>query len=304
MEKREKYGRGEKDLRELEVEILRSFTNLQNPVLDYFAWFLTFLGNEEFYFIILPFVFWCISKGFGIRLLYVFIISVYINSFIKVLTAVTRPINVEGVNSLFIDSAEVGSHYPHDSFPSGHAQGSATLWGFIAYKVNRRNVWLALGLLVLLISLARLYTGVHWPLDIIVGIAIAVIVITVYHFVEKGLSGLGDIWKITLAVIVPVIMILLFPHSEGYSYGGFLLGAGLGYFLEKKYVSMKIPFSWGRKITAYIIGAAGLFALQAGLKLVLPEADIFSAVRYAVMGLWGIWLAPYLFVKTGLYKRS
>ncbi len=291
-------------MREFEIEILRNFTSLQNPVFDLFAWVLTFLGNEEFYFIILPFVYWCISKAFGIRLLYVFIISVYINSWLKVLTAITRPINIEGVNSLFIDSAEVGSHYPHDSFPSGHAQGSATLWGFIAYRLNRNYLWLSLGTLVVLISLARLYTGVHWPLDIITGIAIAAIIITIYHFVEKGLHKVSEKVRISLAVIIPVIMILLFPHSEGYSYGGFLLGAGIGYFVEKHYVGMKIPASWTRKLTAFVLGVIGLFALQAGLKIILPEEAIFSGLRYAIMGMWGLWFAPYLFVKTGLYKKG
>ncbi|MCD8508493.1 MAG: phosphatase PAP2 family protein [Bacillus sp. (in: Bacteria)] len=221
-------------MRELEIEILRFFTGLQQPGLDQFAWILTFLGDETFYFIIIPFVYWCVSKAFGIRLLYVFLISVYINAWLKTLFAVTRPVGVEGLNisALYVESAEVGTRFPHDSFPSGHAQGSATLWGFIAYRLNRPRVWIVLGILVALIALARLYTGVHWPSDIIAGVAIAAAIITVYHFVEKKITALPEKGKIALAVLVPLIMVLLFTDPEASVMQAFFWGLGL-VFLRK-----------------------------------------------------------------------
>ncbi|MDQ0256559.1 membrane-associated phospholipid phosphatase [Evansella vedderi] len=293
-------------MRELEVEILRFFTGLQQPVLDLFAWILTFLGDETFYFIIIPFVYWCISKPFGIRLLYVFLISVYINASLKALTAVTRPVGIEGlnINALYVQSAEVGTHFPHDSFPSGHAQGSATLWGFIAYKLNRPKVWIAAGILVFLISIARLYTGVHWPTDLIVGVLIAAVIIAIYHVMEKRITALSEKTRLVLAVLVPVLMVILFTDSEGFSYGGFLLGAGIGFFLEKWYVGMVIPSRWSKRIIAYVIGVIGIFALQTGLKVLFPEGEVFDGLRYFIIGLFGIWIAPILFVKLGLYKKQ
>lgn len=290
-------------MREFEIAILRYLTSLQNPLLDQFAWILTFLGNEAFYFIILPFVFLCISKTTGIRLLYVFLLSVYVNSALKIATAVTRPtaMNLEGVNSLYLESAEVGSRYPHDSFPSGHAQGSTTLWGFIAYSINRASVWLTLGILIILISLARLYTAVHWLTDIVAGIAIGIMIITIYHLMGKKLSKLADRTKMTLALILPVILMFLFPEPEGFKYGGFLLGAGVAYLLEKHYVRMRIPRSWLKRLIAYGIGVVGIFALQSGLKIIFPDQSIFHVIRYASLGLWGVWITPLILVKTRLY---
>ncbi|MDG5789210.1 phosphatase PAP2 family protein [Evansella sp. AB-P1] len=293
-------------MREIEIEILRFFTNLQQPVLDQIAWVLTFLGDETFYFIILPFVFWCVSKGFGIRLLYVFVVSVYVNAWLKTLFAVTRPVGYEGlgINSLYVESAEVGSRFPHDSFPSGHAQGSTTLWGYIAYRVNQPITWIIALVLILLISIARVYTGVHWPSDIIGGIAIAIIIITVCHFVEKFLQSITDGGKIVLAVVLPIVMVFLFTDPEGFSYSGFLLGAGIGYFVEKHYVRMAIPVSWFKRIIAYIIGILVLFGLQTGLKEILPDLAIYDGLRYMILGLWGLWFAPWVFVKIGLYERD
>ncbi|MFC0558487.1 hypothetical protein [Halalkalibacter alkalisediminis] len=110
-----------------QAEFLRTITQYQHPLLDSIAVVLTFLGNEEFYFLLVPLVYWCFSKTAGFRLFYIFLLSVTVNAFLKITYAILRPIGVEGVQSIFISSAEVGSHYPYDSFPSGHAQGSTTL---------------------------------------------------------------------------------------------------------------------------------------------------------------------------------
>jgi membrane-associated phospholipid phosphatase len=65
------------------------------------------------------------------------------------------------------------------SFPSGHAMVSAAFYGYLAYLgwhlFRRRAVriaWvLALGLLVLLIGLSRVYLGVHYVTDVVAGYA-------------------------------------------------------------------------------------------------------------------------------------
>ncbi|SDZ02680.1 PAP2 superfamily protein [Evansella caseinilytica] len=291
-------------MREWETEIVRFFTGLQQPLLDQLAWVLTFMGNETFYFLVLPFVYWCVSKKFGIRLLYVLVLSVYIKSFLKMTFAITRPVGTEGINSLYVESAEVGTHFPHDSFPSGHAQGSATLWWYIAASVKKRSFWIFSIILVLLISFSRLYTGVHWPADIIGGMAIATVILLVARFIENIIDSLTEMVKFILAVIVPLMLVLIFPEPEGYRYGGFLLGGGIGYFIEKNKLDMVIPSSWVNRLAAYLVGIAGIFALQTGLKAVFPEAWLFDGLRYALIGLWGLWIAPWLFVKIRLYRRK
>ncbi|MFA9555890.1 phosphatase PAP2 family protein [Evansella sp. AB-rgal1] len=293
-------------MRDIEIEILRFITSLHQPFLDQIAKVLTFLGDETFYFIIIPFVYWCVSKAFGIRLLYVFLVSVYINAWFKTIFAVTRPVGYEnlGINSLYVESAEVGTRFPHDSFPSGHAQGSSTLWGYIAYRVNQPIVWILCIGLIFFISFARLYTGVHWPTDVLAGIALAIIIIIVCNLVEKFLTSITDGGKIVLAILLPIVMIALFRDPEGFSYAGFVLGAGVGYFIEKHYVGMKIPSSWLKRVLAYVIGVAGLFALQTGLKLVFPETAVFDGIRYTILGLWGLWIAPVIFVFIRLYDKE
>jgi membrane-associated phospholipid phosphatase len=287
-----------------QLEILQWFTQLQHPVLNEFARVLTFLGNEEFYFLILPLIYWCFSKTTGFRLFYIFMLSVYVNSFLKIAFAVTRPIGAEGVNNLFVSSAEVGSHYPHDSFPSGHAQGSATLWGYLAYTSRSAIFMISAFILILLISVSRLYTGLHWPTDIIVGISLGFGIILVAVFVDKFLSSLGDGIKWILAIVVPITLVLVFPEEEGFKFSGILLGAGVGYLLEGKLVNMKISRSIIRKVVAFAVGIAGMFAIQVGLKEVFPEQYIFDFIRYGFIGFWGLFLAPIIFVTLRIYEKE
>lgn len=66
------------------------------------------------------------------------------------------------------------------SFPSGHALGSAVLYGFLAYLLVRAYPRYRVGiysitlLLVAAIGLSRLILGVHFPTDIIAGYAVGI----------------------------------------------------------------------------------------------------------------------------------
>ncbi len=287
-----------------ETSVLQSLTQWQTQSLDVLAYILTFLGNELFYFLMVPLVYWCFSKAFGIRLVYVFLLSVYINSFLKAMFAVLRPVGIEGVNSLYVASAEVGSHYPYDSFPSGHAQGSATLWGMVAIWLKSKVFWLFAILLVTAISISRLYVGLHWPTDVITGVAVAAFILVVYVKTDRWVVSWPVKMKWIGAIVLPLVLMVIFPSSEGLKYGGFLLGAGIGYLLEARHLNMKIPASWVKRGLAFIIGLVGLFLIQEGGKVVLGTSLGADGIRYMLIGLWGLLIAPYMFVKIKLYDTD
>lgn len=276
--------------------VLIWFSSLQNSVLNFIASIFTFMGNEPFYFLVIPFVYICFSKTVGFRLLYILLFSMYVNTFIKINVAAPRPVNVEGVNPLFIESAD--SHfYPYDSFPSGHAQGSATLFGYLAYTVQNKLFWIVAGFLVFFISISRLYVGMHWPIDVISGALLAIFLLVIAIRVERFITTRSVRWQWILALVFPIVLFIIFPYDKGAKYAGFLLGAGVAYLLERDYIGMKIsPVLW-RKVVSFGVMLAGLMALQAGVKQIFPETDLFNALRYGSMGVWGLLVAPWLLVK-------
>ena len=82
-----------------------------------------------------------------------------------------RPMGLfEGVLTLAYTDAEGGRHF---SFPSGHAQVVATAVVVVSYALRPSGQALAAGL-GLLLAYGRVAVGMHYPLDLIAGAAVAV----------------------------------------------------------------------------------------------------------------------------------
>ena len=68
------------------------------------------------------------------------------------------------------------------SFPSGHAMASTAFYGLLIYiahekienKILRNTICIMLGLLILLISVSRIYVGVHYTSDVIAGTCLSI----------------------------------------------------------------------------------------------------------------------------------
>jgi hypothetical protein len=63
-----------------------------NPFLDALFKAITFMGNEEFYLILLPLVYWCFDKRIGVRLTFLYLLGAYINTGLKDLFGAPLPV--------------------------------------------------------------------------------------------------------------------------------------------------------------------------------------------------------------------
>lgn len=57
-------------------------------------------------------------------------------------------------------------------FPSGHALGSTVAYGAIALSIRSRAAALTAGTIVAIVATSRVAMGVHYPIDVVAGIAL------------------------------------------------------------------------------------------------------------------------------------
>jgi len=138
-----------------------------NPYGDVFFRAITDLGYHTFYYLVIAPLFWVVDRRRASVLFLLILASGLLNTAAKLLVHTLRP-DPHLARVLDFRPYRSGSN----AFPSGHAQNAVVFWIYVAWWVGRRWFYgLALAMVVL-ISFSRLYLAVHFPIDIVGGLAI------------------------------------------------------------------------------------------------------------------------------------
>ncbi|MCK4722360.1 MAG: phospholipid phosphatase, partial [Dehalococcoidia bacterium] len=86
------------------LDLILAIQQIHGPVLDGIFRAITFMGEEEFYLILLPLLLWCVDFGLGARLGALFLLSSYLNFGLKDLLRQPRPFDLDP--SVKLSSAE------------------------------------------------------------------------------------------------------------------------------------------------------------------------------------------------------
>ncbi len=277
-----------------------------SPALDIPFKAISFTGEEEFYLLILPLIYWCLNRALGARLTVLVMFSSYVSGLAKLLFNQARPFHYDArVQKL---TAVLGN-----GFPSLHTQNSVTGWGYLAVQARQRWLIIVAALLIVLVPLSRLYLGVHFPTDLLGGYFIGAILLVLYVWLEPRaetwLAQKGVRWQLGLAIAVPLVLLLALPSADEISVTSLamLMGALIGFALERRWVGFESGGAWQTQIGRYVLGVVVVVILRFGLKAAFAglEPEIaFRVIRYAVMGLWFAAGAPWLFVRLRLAPAS
>ncbi|HID87799.1 MAG TPA: phosphatase PAP2 family protein [Anaerolineae bacterium] len=279
------------------------------PFLDALFKAITFMGNEEFYLILLPLVYWCFDKGIGVRLVFLYLLGAYINTGLKDLFGAPRPFQFAPERVRAIGDAK------GYGFPSGHSQGSAMVWSYLATQVGRW-FWIAGIGLPLLVGLSRMYLGVHFPGDVLGGWAIGAVCVALYVWLApaaaRWLRRTPLALKLALAIVIPLVLVAIHLNDDTVKAMAALMGLGAGIALEVQHVGFSARGGWWKRALRFLVGAVVLLALYLGLKLVFPGeeqvgplvATVFRMLRYGLIGLWAGFVGPWAFVSLKLAEKE
>ena len=277
--------------------------SLGNPFIDKLFLAITNLGSQPVYFLLASVIFWCFSKRTGIRAMYVILLSASAAIFTKNLFSMPRP----PVDLQKIQIYGFG-------FPSLHAQVSAGFWTYLGGRSKNRLLIVTGTAAVLLISLSRIYLGVHYGGDVIGGILFGVAVALIFFKTEAGVTSklhmLGSRSKYLAVAVLTVILIsvaflqreLLREQTE---IGLVMASGGFGYLLEEEHIRFEDAKNDKQRIKRALVGISVLSAIYLAVSLlVLINPDIIF-FRYAVLGFATTFIVPLVFVKIeGLSDRN
>ncbi len=309
------------------LELIRAFQSLGGWLTPPMRFF-TFLGTEEFFLLVLPLIFWCISRSRGVELAVLLLVSAGLNEWAKGLFKLPRPFWLEPGIAL---SSETSF-----GLPSGHAQHALALWGYLAIILRGLWRWLLVVLLVL-IALSRLYLGVHFPWDTLAGWLLAVLVLVGFFGLRPRLMPVLRRWPLRLHALAACLMAAFalalyllaaaLPTGEPTRYGalfttalagvyqaggtiaGMIIGIWIGFVVAERHVRFDVRGPLWQLALRVVIGVAALLALRFGLKAIFPEEPLalglaLRVLRYAIMMLWVAVGWPWLFLRVGLARRS
>jgi membrane-associated phospholipid phosphatase len=151
----------------------------------------TTLGTFEFYVVVLPVVHWCLDSRLGFRLALILVTSRGPNDILKIAFHSPRPYWI---------SSKITAYASYSTFgiPSGHAQDAVCVWGLLAVYFKGIKAWSAALAMILIIGLARIYLGVHFPRDVVAGWGIGALILAAFLLLEtraEKLLHLLNLWQ-------------------------------------------------------------------------------------------------------------
>lgn len=299
--------------------------------------FFSQLGTEDFFFLVLPLIYWSIDARLGLRVGLILATSSVFNYAGKLLFAGPRPYWV---------SSHVQALWPETTFgaPSGHAQHAMSVWGMIALSSKKTWVRVICFLLVFFIGFSRLYLGSHFPHDVIFGWLFGGILLWAFvrywDVVSNWLSKQTFRWHVVISFVSSFILILIglavtnlradfqIPNlwidntllagteipapvdaNNIFTSAGTFFGLALGVAWIHSNGGYQAEGPVWKRALRYVIGLVGVLILWMGLGEIFPRGDsvlVYSLrfIRYSLVGWWVTGGAPWVFKHFNLTTSS
>lgn len=285
------------------------FNKMGDGFFGYLLRIFDFTGGEGFYILAFPFIYWCINKSLGKRLIIITLLTSYINLVLKDLFARPRPYNVsvKGKDQIINRLNDLDTY----GLPSGHAMGSTVYWGFLSKSGIKKSAKIVCYLVILLTAISRMVHGVHFVQDVVLGIALGLIVIILFSVIEPKVTTLCNeeytllqrlllVFFSTGAALVLAVLINADNMRDIITVTGGFLGAMSGIVLEKEYINFSVDGNLSVRLGRYILGLGVVVTVYIGLKYLFEilglDNQYFRFFRYVLVGLVTTYPVPKLFI--------
>ena len=282
----------------------------------------SYLGFEVFPYV-LPFVYFCLSRTAGQRLFLLFSLTAWLLHILKLACHMPRPFWMDDRVKALSDSGGYG-------MPSGHVLWAVVVWPYVARTVGKYSILMVAIIIVLLVSISRVYLGVHFISDVVAAWIIGTGLIWCFEWTEQTLcSWLRSLsfWHRMLIVMWATVALLFVGFGvqgatrnvvdsfnwSTYSVGarslsgliqsvGELFGTACGILLAGHWASFEVRGEVWRRGFAFGYALGGAWLIR-DLTNVLPSMHtetlqfLKTFLYSAVSNFWMLFLAPLLLLK-------
>jgi hypothetical protein len=208
--------------------------------------------------------------------------------------------------------------------PSGHAQVPLAIWGYVVWVWRETSRWLLLLviLFVALIGFGRIYLGVHFVADTVVGLIVGLLTLILWLIYQPGIEErirrLSARQQLLLAIAVPLLLLVLvgadplgYPSEDSATITGVMLGMSVGFYYETRRLRFKTEGSGFQKVLRYLVGIVMVLFVWGGLRVLFGMVDAshpieiaLRFIRYSLTACVVAWWAPAVFVRLGLAEQE
>jgi len=312
---------------DFELEIIVWLQSFRSDFFDALFQFFTMFGEELVIIGILGFIYWCYDKKTGEQIGITVFISLVLNSVIKTVVQRQRPYLIDSR----IDNVRPSTSGGY-SFPSGHTQGAASVFGSLAIWMKKRWLTVVSTVIIVLVAISRMYIGVHFLSDVIVGGLLGIgIAYLGYRYFSKDRST-DKLYRyllmgsIAIGILFYIYSLFTIHATDELNNAANLydklvdvlkmLGVICGFIVGVTFEKSKVKFTqhkvlW-KNLIRFALGVAVVMGVRLGLKVVfgifvdsdeLAEGELFLAslallfdtLRYFAMVFIGIGVYPMIF---------
>ncbi|MCJ7624961.1 MAG: phosphatase PAP2 family protein, partial [Anaerolineaceae bacterium] len=190
-----------------EIDIIQFLQSI-GPWFERIMGLITRLGDEEFYMLIMPLIYWSVDATLGFRIGAMLLFNNSMVNAVKIVFHTPRPYWLfSGENGVRALTSETSF-----GFPSGHSSIAAAIWGLFATSIRRRWVSILGIIFIFLIGFSRIVLGVHFISDVLGGWLLGAILLFIFIKLEKPvtrwLSRLDLKQKIFMSAFSSLLLLL------------------------------------------------------------------------------------------------
>ena len=279
------------------MELLKLIEGMRTPFLDVLVGMITRFGEQGVAIVLFCVIFWCLNKRVAYGMGIAFFLSGLTVQGMKICFRIERPWVIDPTFNPVPGALEYATGY---SFPSGHTQTAAAVFGSLGVYIRQAPIKVACFLIVFLVAYSRLYLGVHTLPDVAVSILITFLLILLavkiaVDPVNKKREGLTALAMVLYAAIWMVVGSVMFSRgiieqtylSDCLKAAGATIGYAIGMYIERIYISFSIRSkNILINIIKCIVGFIGVLLIMQGLKLIIGTGLVVDTIRYFFLLMW------------------